>query len=190
MAPRKVNREIRTLEEEARLHAVHKPGALVWVKIPKRGRPSRKSNPKGDGPYKVLEELIGCRYSLDASPIHDDEYIVSARHLYPYEPEDEDLQDSRTNLFQEGENDAGASCQVLTSASQDGPTKSSKKRKTIVKPSWDWVEDEGLQSKEKSDPELNTRSRSNDAVAHFSLANLEEAWQWLDRSMKIEDDLC
>lgn len=185
MAPRKVNREIRTLEEEARLHAVHKPGALVWVKIPKRGRPSRKSNPKGDGPYKVLEELIGCRYSLDASPIHDDEYIVSARHLYPYEPEDEDLQDSRTNLFQEGENDAGASCQVLTPL-----TKSSKKRKTIVKPSWDWVEDEGLQSKEKSDPELNTRSRSNDAVAHFSLANLEEAWQWLDRSMKIEDELC
>ena len=89
--------------------------------------------------------------------------------------------------------DAGASCQVLTppKASQDGPlTKSSKKRKTFVKPSWDWVEDEGLQSKEKSDPELNTRSRSNDAVAHFSLANLEEAWQWLDRSMKIEDELC
>lgn len=145
MAARKINREFRTLEEEARLYAVHKPGALVWVKIPKRGRPSRKSNPKGDGPYKVLEALIGCRYSLDASPIHNDAYIVSARHLYPYEPEDEDLQDSRTNLFQEGENDAGASCLVRTppKASQDGPMTRLKKKKLDKNNAhcYGWIED-------------------------------------------------
>lgn len=84
---------------------VFEPGDWVWVHLRKERFPSlRKSKlqPRGDGPFQVLERFNDNAYKLDLPG----EYTVSATFnvsdLSPFDVGDEPL-NSRTNCLEEGE---------------------------------------------------------------------------------------
>jgi RNase H-like domain found in reverse transcriptase/Integrase zinc binding domain/Integrase core domain len=90
---------------KGRKKVTFKPGDLVWVHWRKERFPERrksKLDPRGDGPFRVLEKVNDNAYKLDLPG----EYGVSATfNVQDLVPFDAGLEDSRTNPLQEGEDD-------------------------------------------------------------------------------------
>ncbi|KAH0661533.1 hypothetical protein KY284_026464 [Solanum tuberosum] len=105
LAIEKKNKEVALRRNKGRKYVVFKPGDLVWVHMRKERFPSKrktKLDPRGSGPYKVLERMGDNGYKLDLPG----EFQVSATfNVSDLSHFDADL-NSRTNSLQEEGNDS------------------------------------------------------------------------------------
>ena len=105
LAIEKKNKEVALRRNKGRKYVVFKPGDLVWVHMRKERFPSKrktKLDPRGSGPYKVLERIGDNAYKLDLPG----EFQVSATfNVSDLSHFDADL-NSRTNSLQEEGNDS------------------------------------------------------------------------------------
>jgi len=105
LAIEKKNKEVALRRNKGRKYVVFKPGDLVWVHMRKERFPSKrktKLDPRGSGPYKVLERIGDNAYKLDLPG----EFQVSATfNVSDLSHFDVDL-NSRTNSLQEEGNDS------------------------------------------------------------------------------------
>ncbi|KAH0712202.1 hypothetical protein KY289_008161 [Solanum tuberosum] len=105
LAIEKKNKEVALRRNKGRKYVVFKPGDLVWVHMRKERFPSKRKNkldPRGSGPYKVLERIGDNAYKLDLPG----EFQVSATfNVSDLSHFDADL-NSRTNSLQEEGNDS------------------------------------------------------------------------------------
>ena len=110
-----------TLEKHNQEHAmkmnknkrpmIFEEGDLVWLHLRKDRFPEArktKLHPRGDGPFKILKRINDNAYKVDISNsrhlVHD---TFNVKDLSPYHgtSSDEDTQESRTTLSQEGGDD-------------------------------------------------------------------------------------
>ncbi|KAH0716684.1 hypothetical protein KY285_012715 [Solanum tuberosum] len=105
LAIEKKNKEVTLRRNKGRKYVVFKPGDMVWVHMRKERFPSKrktKLDPRGSGPYKVLERIGDNAYKLDLPG----EFQVSATfNVFDLSHFDADL-NSRTNSLQEEGNDS------------------------------------------------------------------------------------
>ncbi|KAH0644681.1 hypothetical protein KY284_032565 [Solanum tuberosum] len=105
LAIEKKNKEVALRRNKGRKYVIFKPGDLVWVHMRKERFPSKrktKLDPRGSGPYKVLERIGDNAYKLDLPG----EFQVSATfNVSDLSHFDADL-NSRTNSLQEEGNDS------------------------------------------------------------------------------------
>ncbi|KAH0657921.1 hypothetical protein KY289_026669 [Solanum tuberosum] len=105
LAIEKKNKEVALRRNKGRKYVVFKPGDLVWVHMRKERFPSKrktKLDPRGSGPYKVLERMGDNGYKLDLPG----EFQVSATfNVSDLSHFDANL-NSRTNSLQEEGNDS------------------------------------------------------------------------------------
>jgi len=79
-------------------------GDWVWVHFRKERFPLQRKNklqPRGDGPFQVVEKINNNAYKIDLPGEYNVSSTFNVSDLSPFD--DADL---RTNLFEEGENDA------------------------------------------------------------------------------------
>ena len=106
--------------DRRRKRVVFKAGDLVWVHLRKARFPTGrygKLQPRADGPFRVLERINDNAYKIDLPGEYNVSATFNVADLSPYITDNEDeasreeviddeMADSRTNLFLEGENDA------------------------------------------------------------------------------------
>lgn len=99
------NRMYAQKANKGRKQVIFEPGDWVWVHMRKERFPNKrrsKLDPRGDGPFQVLERIGDNAYKIDLPG----EYQVSATfNVSDLSPFDMDA-DSRTNLFEDGGIDA------------------------------------------------------------------------------------
>ncbi|KAH0653052.1 hypothetical protein KY289_030730 [Solanum tuberosum] len=105
LAIEKKNKEVALRKNKGRKYVVFKPGNLVWVHMRKERFPSKrktKLDPRGSGPYKVLERIGDNAYKLDLPGKFQVSATFNVSDLSHF---DADL-NSRTNSLQEEGNDS------------------------------------------------------------------------------------
>nr|GEU28731.1 hypothetical protein [Tanacetum cinerariifolium] len=63
---------------------------------------------EGDGPFRVLKKINDNAYKIELPGHYNVSAIFNIADLSPYKGDSDDEPDSRSSLFQEGEDDAGA----------------------------------------------------------------------------------
>ena len=114
---------------KGRKRIVFEPGDWVWLHLRKERFPAKrrsKLQPRGDGPFQVIERINDNAYKLDLPGEYQVSSTFNVADLSPYDVGD----DSWTNPFQGGENDGGPSNHMKDPlVIQDGPiTRSRSKR--------------------------------------------------------------
>ena len=131
------------LEEKAKYYAhkankgqrpqIFEEGDLVWVHLRKERFPSKRKSklaPRGDGPFKVLKKIGDNAYKIDLPGDYGVSSTFNVSDLSPFDDVGDYDLDSRSNPFQEGENDAGRSQPLPPPIpSVDGPLTRSKARR-------------------------------------------------------------
>ncbi|WMV54632.1 hypothetical protein MTR67_048017 [Solanum verrucosum] len=105
LAIEKKNKEAALRRNKGRKYIVFKPGDLVWVHMRKERFPSKrktKLDPRGSGPYKVLERIGDNAYKLD---LPGEFQVTATFNVSDLSHFDADL-NSRTNSLQEEGNDS------------------------------------------------------------------------------------
>ncbi|KAJ9536634.1 hypothetical protein OSB04_un000183, partial [Centaurea solstitialis] len=93
---------------KGRKRVIFEPGDWVWLHLRKERFPAKrrsKLQPRGDGPFQVLERINDNAYKLDLPGEYQVSSTFNVADLSPYDVGD----DSWTNPFQGGENDGGPS---------------------------------------------------------------------------------
>jgi hypothetical protein len=112
----KKNEQAAKSANRGRKKVTFQPGDWVWVHLRKERFPEKRKSkllPRGDGPFKVVAKIGDNAYKLDLRG----EYNVSATfNVADLTPFDVDEADSRTNFFQEGEDDEGPPSDVNNQA--------------------------------------------------------------------------
>ena len=101
----KRNEHYASKANKGRKKVVFQPGEWVWVHMRKERFPSRrqsKLDPRGDGPFQVLERINYNAYKIELPGEYNVSTTFNVSDLSPFDVGF----DSRTNLFEEGENDA------------------------------------------------------------------------------------
>nr|GEV24945.1 hypothetical protein [Tanacetum cinerariifolium] len=87
------NKQYNEHADKRRKHVLYREGDLVWIHL-------RKEHLRGDGPFRVLKKINDNEYKIEL-PGH---YIFSAT-FNVYKGDSDDEADSRSSLFQEGDDD-------------------------------------------------------------------------------------
>lgn len=93
---------------KGRKRVIFEPGDWVWLHLRKERFPAKrrsKLQPRGDGPFQVIERINDNAYKLDLPGEYQVSSSFNVADLSPYDVGD----DSWTNPFQGGENDGGPS---------------------------------------------------------------------------------
>jgi hypothetical protein len=97
---------------KGRREVTFKPGDLVWVHMRKERFPSKrksKLHPRGDGPFRVVSKINDNAYKLDLPGTYNISATFNVSDLSPFIVGP----DSRTNPFQEGEDDTILDASIL-----------------------------------------------------------------------------
>ncbi|GKA97233.1 RNA-directed DNA polymerase, partial [Tanacetum coccineum] len=105
------NEQYKEHADKRRKQVLYREGDLVWIHLRKErfsaGR-FGKLKPRGDGPFRVLKKINDNAYKIEL-PGHYNVYVTfSVADLSRYKGDSDDEPDSRSSLFQEGEDDADA----------------------------------------------------------------------------------
>ncbi|PKI34796.1 hypothetical protein CRG98_044813 [Punica granatum] len=98
------NEQAATRANKGRKHVTFEPRDWVWVHFRKERFPSQrksKLNPRGDGPFQVLEKINDNAYKLDLLEEYQVSFTFNVFDLSLFDVG----ADSRTNPFEEGGND-------------------------------------------------------------------------------------
>ena len=90
---------------KGRKKMVFQPGDWVWLHLRKERFPEKRKSkllPRGDGPFQVLERINDNAYKIDLQGEYNVSPTFNVSDLSPFDVD----ADSRSNLFQEEENDA------------------------------------------------------------------------------------
>ncbi|KAL4387058.1 hypothetical protein GQ457_09G017620 [Hibiscus cannabinus] len=96
----KINQSNATRANKGRKQVIFEPGDWVWVHLRKERFPSRrktKLDPRGDGPFQVLERINDNAYRIDLPGEYNVSSSFNVADLSPF-----DISDSRSNPFEEG----------------------------------------------------------------------------------------
>src|SRR3954467_7717327 len=83
------------------------PGIGFWIHMRKERFPSQRKSklqPRGDGPFQVLSRINDNAYKIELPGEYGVSTIFNVADLSPFDVGDDGL-NSRSNSFQEGEND-------------------------------------------------------------------------------------
>ncbi|XP_038983993.1 uncharacterized protein LOC103716477 [Phoenix dactylifera] len=101
----KKNEQYASKASKGRKQVVFEPDDWVWVHMRKERFPAQrkcKLNPRGDGPFQVLEKINDNAYKIDLSGEYNISATFNIADLYPFDIG----HDSRMNPFEERGNDA------------------------------------------------------------------------------------
>ncbi|GJY38338.1 RNA-directed DNA polymerase [Tanacetum coccineum] len=105
------NRSVNRTTDKRRKQVLYREGDLVWLHLRKErfsaGR-FGKLKPRGDGPFHVLKKINDNSYKIELSGHYNVSATFNVADLSPYKGDSDDEPDSRSSLFQEGEDDADA----------------------------------------------------------------------------------
>ncbi|KAL4283518.1 hypothetical protein GQ457_16G018670 [Hibiscus cannabinus] len=96
----KINQSNATRANKGRKQVIFELGDWVWVHLRKERFPSRrktKLDPRGDGPFQVLERINDNAYRIDLPGEYNVTSSFNVADLSPF-----DISDSRSNPFEEG----------------------------------------------------------------------------------------
>ncbi len=94
---------------KGRKKVIFEPGDWVWVHMRKERFPNQRKSklqPRGDGPFQVLERINDNAYKLELPGEYDISATFNVADLAPFDVGDGDF-NSWTNSFQEGGDDEG-----------------------------------------------------------------------------------
>ena len=100
----KRNKHYATKANKGHQMVVFQPREWVWVHLRNERFPSHrhsKLNPRGDGPFQVLERINDNAYKIDLPGAYNVSATFNVSDLSPFDVGSK----SRTNLFEEGGND-------------------------------------------------------------------------------------
>ena len=101
------NLKVSQQANKGHVRVVFEPSDWVWVYFRKERFPElckSKLNPRGDGPFQVLERVNDNAYKIDLLGDYGVSETFNVSDLSPFDFDEVD--DSRTNLPKEGGNDA------------------------------------------------------------------------------------
>ncbi|GJW59663.1 putative CCCH-type zinc finger family protein [Tanacetum coccineum] len=98
-------------DQSEEIKELHRSGDLVWIHLRKErfsaGR-FGKLKSRGDGPFHVLKKINDNAYKIELSGHYNVSATFNVADLSQYKGDSDDEPDSRSSLFQEGEDDADA----------------------------------------------------------------------------------
>ena len=109
------NQKLVTRKNQGRKKLIFKQGDWVWVHLRKERFPSQRKSklqPRGDGPFQVLERINDNAYKLDLRGEYNVSSTFNVADLTPFDVGNEDL-DLRTNPFKEREDDMNSTADPL-----------------------------------------------------------------------------
>ncbi|XP_057994064.1 uncharacterized protein LOC131174514 [Hevea brasiliensis] len=101
----KVNERRAAQANKRRKKMVFQPGDLVWVHLRKERFPTQRKSklqPRSDGPFEVLERINDNAYKINLPGEYGVSVTFNVTDLAPFYADDDN---SRTNSFEEGEDD-------------------------------------------------------------------------------------
>jgi hypothetical protein len=128
----KKNEQYLAHANKGRKQVIFKPGDYVWVHLRKERFPSQRKSKlqsRGDGPFQVLEKVNDNAYKIDLPGEYGVSATFNVADLTPY-----DMPDSRSNPFQEREDDEGSSKEISSKSDAtiiQGPITRSKAKKLL-----------------------------------------------------------
>ncbi|GJZ53316.1 RNA-directed DNA polymerase [Tanacetum coccineum] len=103
------NKQYKEHADKHRKQVFYQEGDLVWIHLRKERFPAgrfRKLKPRGDGPFRVLKKINDNAYKIELPGHYNVSTTFNVADLLPYKGDSDDELDSRSSLFQEGEDDA------------------------------------------------------------------------------------
>nr|GEZ10697.1 retrovirus-related Pol polyprotein from transposon 17.6 [Tanacetum cinerariifolium] len=100
------------LTSSLQIQVVYKEGDLVWIHVRKERFPTGrygKLQARADGPFWVLKRINDNAYKIELPGHYNVSATFNVTDLSPYEGDSDDGLQSGVSLFQDGEDDAGAS---------------------------------------------------------------------------------
>ncbi|GJY98032.1 RNA-directed DNA polymerase [Tanacetum coccineum] len=105
------NKQYKEHADKHRKQVLYREGDLVWIHLRKERFPVghfRKLKPRGDGPFRVLKKINDKAYKIELPGHYNVSATFNIADLSSYKGDSYDEPDSRSSLFQEGEDDADA----------------------------------------------------------------------------------
>jgi hypothetical protein len=106
----KQNLRYKTNRDKHRRQQLFEVGDLVWIHLRKERfpkQPNAKLSPRADGPFKIVQKINDNAYKVELPGSYGVSATFNVSDLSPYFDDEPEL-DSRTSLFQPGENDTVA----------------------------------------------------------------------------------
>jgi ribosomal protein L21E len=103
----KQNSKYKAQRDKHRRSQTFKEGDLVWIHLRKERFPTQaksKLSPRADGPFKIVQKINDNAYKVELPGTYGVSATFNVADLSPYFDDEAEL-DSRTSLFQPGEND-------------------------------------------------------------------------------------
>nr|GEZ10250.1 hypothetical protein [Tanacetum cinerariifolium] len=97
--------------DKRRKQVLYREGDLVWIHLRKERFSAGcfgKLKPRGDGPFRVLKNINDNVYKIEIHGHYNVSATFKVADFSPYKGDSDDEPNSRSSLFQEGENDAYA----------------------------------------------------------------------------------
>ncbi|GJZ58121.1 reverse transcriptase domain-containing protein, partial [Tanacetum coccineum] len=105
------NKQYKEHADKRRKQVLYREGDLIWIHLRKERFPAGhfgKLKPRGDGPFRILKKINDNAYKIELSGHYNISATFNVADLSPYKGDSDDEPDSRSSLFQEGEDDADA----------------------------------------------------------------------------------
>jgi hypothetical protein len=106
----KQNLRYKTNRDKHRRQQLFEVGDLVWIHLRKErfpNQPNAKLSPRADGPFKIVQKINDNAYKVELPGSYGVSATFNVSDLSPYFDDEAEI-DSRTSLFQPGENDTVA----------------------------------------------------------------------------------
>ncbi|GJY15576.1 putative CCCH-type zinc finger family protein [Tanacetum coccineum] len=105
------NKQYKEHVDKRHKQVLYREGDLIWIHLRKERFPAGhfgKLKPRGDGPFRVLKKINNYTYKIELPVYYNVSVTFNVANLSLYKGDGDDEPDSRSSLFQEGEDDAGA----------------------------------------------------------------------------------
>ncbi|GKF83429.1 hypothetical protein Tco_0245085, partial [Tanacetum coccineum] len=105
------NKQYKEHTDKRRKQVLYRENDLVWIHLRKycfSAGHFGKLKPRGDGPFRVLKKINENAYKIELPGHYNVSATFNVADLSPYKGDSDDEPNSRSCLFQEGEDNADA----------------------------------------------------------------------------------